>query len=320
LTSRVLIKLLSWLPLHGRSLKNGRLSPYYRVLTSELELVQTAYFSHKALLGKDKSLSTRVHVLSALLYSIQSNAYALGTLINRRFINEAYILIRALYERCLNYCYLIAAPEDELVRWGEYSLQKNIRLLRKELVVGNFGMRLEFGAFREIWDRPQVAEIMKKYQRKVSGKETHNWSKLTSGRLQRIEWLSKNQTEIPWEPFVLAEMMFFDEASEAVHGTFYGTVFHKGFFEPEFQERGELTKEQDPSSLLVGASIIILNSALIAAHQRYPAQDLVDRSVRNTHEIASLFKAEIPKVDVSDINPKKRILRMIVPKEPSNSR
>jgi hypothetical protein len=288
-----------------------KLKPYLRLLTKELELIQYAYFGHKSLLGKDKSVSTKVHVLTPLLYSIESNAYSVGVLVSQKFVNEAYILIRALYERCLNYCYLVAAPDDEFVRWAEHSLQKGIRLLRKELVVGNFGMRLEFSRFQEICDRPQVAEIMRKYQRKNSTKENPQWSKLTRTRFDRIEWLSKNQTDIPWEPFVLMELMFFDEASEAVHGTFYGTVFHKGFFEPRFQEKGKLAKEADSSSLLIGAAVIMLDSVLRAAHVRVPVEDLVSKSRDNAQSVARLFKTEIPNIDVSEVDPKKRILKVL---------
>ncbi len=311
ITSHRLIDFLAWVNPSKRRHIDAKLKPYLKLLTKELELIQYAYFGHKSLLGKDKSVSTKVHFLTPLLYSIESNAYSLGVLVSHKFVNEAYILIRALYERCLNYCYLIAAPDDEYMRWAEHSLQKSIRLLRKELVVGNFGMKLEFSGLQEIWDRPQVTEIMKKYQRKNSSKEDPQWSKLSRRRIDRIEWLSKNQTDIPWEPFVLMELMFFDEASEAVHGTFYGTVFHKGFFEPKFQEKGKLAKETDSSSLLIGASVIMLDSVLRAAHLRFPTEDLIAKSRDNAQSVARLFKSEIANMDVSEIDPKKRILKVL---------
>jgi Family of unknown function (DUF5677) len=308
--SHGLMDFLAWVNPKRRRHIDPKLKPYLKLLTKELELIQYAYFGHKDLLGKDKGVSTKVHLLTPLLYSIQSNAYSLAVLVNQKFVNESYILIRALYERCLNYCYLVAAPDDEYVRWAEHSLQKSIRLLRKELVVGNLGMKLEFSGLQEIWDRPQVAEILKQYQRKNSTKEDPEWSKLARRRTQRIEWLSMHQTDIPWEPFALMEIMFFDEASEAVHGTFYGTVFHKGFFEPKFQEKGKLAEEADPSSLLIGASVIMLDSVLRAAHLRLPTEDLISKSRDNAQSVARLLKNEIANIDISEVDPMKRILKV----------
>jgi hypothetical protein len=287
-----------------------KLLPHFKVLRDQASVIASVYTTHKALIGKNKEISTRVHMLTPLLASIMSNTHAIAILVGSGHSNESYMLIRALYERCLNYCYLVIAPEEDFKRWFEHSLQKSYRLLRKELVVANFGFRLELKGHEEIWNTPEVAELMEKFQRRNSTLEKQNWSSVAKSRTDRIGWLSKAGKDIAWEPFVFVEAMFFDEASEALHGTFYGTVFHEGFFEPKFQEQSRLAGTHDASSLILSTTTVLLHTVIKAANLKLANPEALAKSIRLTRQAADILKSEVAKVDTKEIEPSKRILKV----------
>jgi len=287
-----------------------QLLPQFKVLRDQASIVASIYSTHKALIAKGEKISTRVHMLTPLLSSIISNTNAIAMLVGSAHANESYILIRALYERCLNYCYLVIAPEEDFKRWFEHSLQKSYRLLRKELVVANFGFRLEMKGYEDIWNTPEVAELMQKFQRRDSTKEKQEWSTVAKSRTDRIDWLSKAGKDMAWQPFVFVEAMFFDEASEAIHGTFYGTVFHQGFFEPKFQEKSQLADAHDPSSLILATTTLLLHTVIKGANLKVANPEALAESKRLTRQAADILKKEISEIDTEEIEPSKRILKV----------
>ncbi len=285
------------------------LKPHFAALATQAQLAQSVYSAHAALVGKNKPFGLRVDYLTPLFSSILSTSHAIAVLVGAGHVNESYMLIRALHERCLNYCYLIISPDEEFDRWFEHSMQKGYRELRKELVVADFGFKLEFSGYDTIWNRPEVVELMSKFATAVSGKEKRDWSTLAPSRVDRIEWLSKSKHDIFWEPFVLVEALFYAEASEALHGTFYGTVFHRGFFEPRFQQGDKASNSHDASSLILATVTILLNTVMKAANLRHSMPSLLQQSIKVTQSAAKLLKSEIRCIDTTEIDPSKKILK-----------
>jgi hypothetical protein len=292
-TSKFMIDLLARINPNRRNRRDKKLNPYYNLLTSELKLTQYMYFLHVKKISNMKDITLRVNVLTPLLKIMMDDAHSIGLLISQKFVNESYVLLRALYERTLNYCYLTVAPDDEFMRWLEYSFQKKIRLFRKEIIVGDWGMKFERSDYQKIWDRPKVNETMKKYQRRVSGKEKNEWSRLTPNRLARIEWIAKNYPHIDWENLSFIEMMFYSESSEAIHGTFYGAVFHTGFFESYDKSMDTLDIQRRYCGLLFSAVILLLNTVIGAANYKLNCQEYFGKSRENTKAISVLLRKEI---------------------------
>ena len=286
-----------------------KLIPLFKILSDEASITGTLYRTHTALLGNDEPLSRRVHMLTPLLSSIITNTNGIGILVSAGLANESYILLRSLYERCLNYSYLIVAPEDDFKRWFEHSLQKGYRLLRRELIVSNFGIKVELKGHEEIWNTPEVADLMQKYQRKNSKKEKQEWSTITKNRLDRIDWLSKAGKGIAWQPFVFVEALFFDEASEAVHGTFYGSVFHRGFFDPTYRGKDKLAEDYDYSSLILSTTTVLLGTVVKAANLKMENANALTKSEELVQKVAKVLKEEIQKIDPNELEPSKRILK-----------
>lgn len=275
----------------------------FDVLQDELVVLADLYSSHKVLLGQTEAEDVRVHMMSPLLYAIISSSNCLANILFNGFLNESYMIMRALYERCLNYCYLTCSTKEDFDNYFHHSLQKSLRGLRKELVVADFGFRLEVKGHEEIWDRPKVKKVMDDFSRKVSRKEVQDWSKVTKNRYERLQWVAKNIDGILWEPYVLIEVMVFEEASEALHGTFFGTIFDTGYLEPRIQRAGkwvEIDHRTPQVELLVGYAIMLHNSIIQAAAHKYPNETAVSRSRQNVLKVKDLLKETSKSVSIKE--------------------
>ena len=293
----------------------GRTKELFDVLGDELALLVDLHSTHKALLGHAKAEDLRIHMMFPLLGAIISSSNCLANLLVSNFLNESYMSMRALFERCLNYCYLTCSTKEDFDNYFHHSLQKNLRGLRKELVVADFGFNLEMKGHEEIWDRPKVKKVMDDFSRKVSRKEVQNWSKMTKNRYERLEWVAKNINGILWEPYVLIEVMIFEEASEALHGTFFGTIFDTGYLEPRIQRAGkwvEVDHRTPQVELLVGYAVMLHNSIVQAAAHKYPNDSAVSRSKQNVLKAKDVLKETSKSVSIKEADDAVGIL---MPKE-----
>jgi hypothetical protein len=287
----------------NKPLIDKRTKKFLDVLRDELTLLSNLFATHQSLLKESNGQEPRVHMMFPLLGSIISSSHCLAGMLVQGFLNEAYMIMRALYERCLNYCYLTCCPKEDFNSYFEHSLQKNIRALRKELVVAGFGFRIQLEGYEQIWDRPKVRKVLDEYSRRVSKKEIQNWSKVTKNRLERLEWISKNIEGIFWEPYVLVEVMIFEEASEALHGTFYGSVFHTGYLEPRIQRGRKWVKTDHRTlqlELLIGYAVLLHNSVVQSASHKYPNDQAIARSKSNVLRITDLMKETSSSVSLNE--------------------
>jgi hypothetical protein len=289
--------------------------PLLDILKDELALLTSMHSRHLSLLKSSNRKDTRVHLMVPLLGSIISSSNCLGMMLTHGFLNEAYMIVRALYERCLNYCYLSCCSERDFDSYFQHSMQKNLRALRSELVVANFGFTIESAHHRDILDMPAVDKVVKEYSRKVSGKEVQNWSKDTKNRFERLEWISKHVNGILWQPYVLIEVMLFEEASEALHGTFYGSLFHTGYLEPRIKRRDKWVAVDHITpqiQLLIGYCVLMHNSLIQSAHQRLANEEALKRSRANVLKTMEFMKHTSSSVS---INSAEDMVAFLVPKE-----
>ena len=283
--------------------KQVELKEYLDLLQDQLRIVTDIYNDHRSLIKDTVGRDLRVHMMFPLMNSIISNGYCIGGMLVQGFLNETYMIMRAMYERCLNYCYLVCASDSDFNRYFEHAFQKNIRSLRKELIVSGFGFRLELKGHKEIWDRPSVKKLLEEYQRKISGKEIQNWSKETRNRFERLEWISKNIKDIFWKIYVFVEIMLFDESSEALHGTFFGSIFHTGYFENRIRRNGKWVNKDNVTpqkQLLIGYAAILLHTVVQAASHKRPIEESVNRSKNNVLKMAKLLEVTTASNDISD--------------------
>ncbi|HUN66304.1 MAG TPA: hypothetical protein VMW43_09400, partial [Bacteroidota bacterium] len=98
-------------------------------------------------------------------------------------------------------------------------------------------------------------------------------------------------------------VMIFDEASEALHGTFYGCLFHTGYFQPLIQREGkwlEIDHQTPLAELLLGHIVLLQNSVMQAANLKYENKDALIHSRANIVKIKDLLSATSSSVSINE--------------------
>ena len=173
-------------------------------------------------------LSGRSAELMPVLMAASYTCLAMSLLTPHPLLNECFMLSRAFLERVINCCYLMVCDEDELRRFQLHTVQKAYRKLDREVTAGEESFRLRFSGEIDKKSIPQLQEALDTFTSR-SGREITHWSSTTlSDRIRVIGERSKVNIKV----FLIATLAIYEDASEALHGTFYGSTFQLGVFEP----------------------------------------------------------------------------------------
>jgi len=169
--------------------------------------------------------SVRLLKLYPLLAAILEDSISLDILASHSRVNQCYIISRALLERVINFSYLLYAPEQEYSSFVEYTKNKAARSLSRKIEIdGVEKVSLNFAN-----DDYQLSEdYVKAVERFTSanGREIPRWTKLNIDK--RADFLDKKSGK----NLLLHVLAIYADASEALHGTLYGALFHLGVFNP----------------------------------------------------------------------------------------
>ena len=176
--------------------------------------------------------SARLLKLYPLLAAILEDSISLDILASHSRVNQCYVISRALLERVINFSYLLYAPEQEYSSFVEYTKNKAARSLSRKIEIdGVEKVSLNFAS-----DDYQLSED---YVRAVeqftsaNGREIHRWTKLNIDK--RADFLDKKSGK----NLLLHVLAIYADASEALHGTLYGALFHLGVFNPSSDMRDQ---------------------------------------------------------------------------------
>lgn len=171
--------------------------------------------------------------LYPLFSSIIEDSISLDILATNSRLNQCYIISRALLERVINFCYLLYSPEEEYESFVAYTKNKAARgLSRKIEIGGQKKVSLEFAGGE--FELPQdYRDAVEKFTSE-NGREIPRWTKLN------IEKRAIFLDEKSGRNLLLHVLMIYGDASEALHGTLYGALFHLGIFSP-----GSIPKDQE---------------------------------------------------------------------------
>lgn len=171
--------------------------------------------------------------LYPLFSSIIEDSISLDILATNFRLNQCYIISRALLERVINFCYLLYSPEEEYESFVAYTKNKAARgLSRKIEIGGQKKVSLEFAGGE--FELPQdYRDAVEKFTSE-NGREIPRWTKLN------IEKRAIFLDEKSGRNLLLHVLMIYGDASEALHGTLYGALFHLGIFSP-----GSIPKDQE---------------------------------------------------------------------------
>lgn len=198
-------------------------------LTEELKKFQAVQTSLLKNAFSDDSISGRTRELKSFLGAIVSTGVAISRLAQEDLLNECTMLGRAFFERSINFSCLLLCDEQKFKEYHEHFIQKAYRKLNREFKAGNTKMGIKFNGEIDLNSDSQLKEAVEKYSK--NGREVKDFLRLKiPEKLDLIRNLSG--TDIAF--FLHYQAVFYEDGSEAMHGSFYGAVFHLGVAQPGF--------------------------------------------------------------------------------------
>lgn len=192
---------------------------------------------------------TRIGNIYPLLFSIWHTGKSIDLLVRHQHVNESYILGRSFLERLITYTYLIFCDEEEYARYLAYTKQKQYRVLNRSFVAGNSEALLKRSGSIDLAKNPDLKRAVDMFTSEKGKPKTRWTSQTLSQMLQAIA--SKGAIEIGY--LMLAVLWIYDDASEALHGTLYGSIFHVGLAQDKIpsskEELNQKWNEQLSASL-----------------------------------------------------------------------
>ncbi len=237
-------------------------------------------------------LEERTKDLKVVLGSICQTATSIGILSKHSFSNEATMLARSLVEKIINFCFLTVCDEQYYLDYMNYSLQKIYRKLERNIQVGDSQVSFKYQGKDSASIPKDMQDAIQKFT-STKGKERTHWTQLTLDEMLNI---LKEKTKINVPIFMLAKLIIYEDASEALHGTFYGCAFHTGYHLPEFKrddKKAAGEREQKNLSLLCVQSGGLIDELLKHLLNYEDIKEFADKSKENTKRTTKLMKSVI---------------------------
>jgi len=233
------------------------------------------------------SAPDRISSLYPLLFGIHSTGLSISILARHGCLNECFMLARAFLERLINYIYLLFCDEDEHLRYLAHTKQKGFRILNRSIKAGDLIAELKWSCSIDLEKERELKKAIDLFTGK-KGREITRWTSVTlPGMLTVIdEKGGLKRTEIG--PLLLALLGIYQDASEALHGTLYGSIFHIGAFTKKLpSSRSEIAKTYNEQfSMLFFALGVCIGSLIKAIHQILPIDELKKRSIENVRSVS----------------------------------
>jgi len=241
--------------------------------------------------SKSRELTGRFDEMRVVLMSSVGVAIAIARLGTEDMLNESTMLTRALLERLINFCYLMVCEEDEYKKYKAHSLQKSYRKLDRQITAGKHSFRVKYTGEIDVDSIPELKKALAQFTGPKGGEKTR-WTDVDLSERVILIGEKSNIDERKW---LLSLLSFYEDASEALHGTLYGSVFHTGFYEPGFN-RGDAEaierNAQKKLTLLYWQMGDIIADVITFLGERSRLSDFVKKSqenVKKTTEIMSFI-------------------------------
>lgn len=227
----------------------------------------------------------RLNTIYPLIDSIRTSAHSVTILIRKGLMTESFILGRAFLERLVNACYLLVCEKNEFDDYVEFSMQKVQRSLETR--------KTAFEAIGKEVDAPDLSSIpivgkgLEKFT-SARGKEITRWSTLNIEK--RIEYVKNKNAKFNNAIFLAISRYIYEDASEAVHGTLYGALFHTGlFYGTRSKEAGEnyLNSLRQNLYLVLG---LLVEGLIVVASKETTSKNLVAQSKANFGKLQHYFE------------------------------
>jgi len=226
-------------------MSRGNLRPDASTLAKAVQMSECAgkgLRSPETLASMDRFVDEQSHLLretADLIHELHDSVFwlslaicgsceAIRILARGALFNDAVMLFRALVERTINACYLLVCDEEEVRRFETYTRQKAYRRLDRECDTGREAIRVRYGGLVEPSAIPGLQEALGEFTSQ-RGREINRWSK--TDLIDRVAIISE-RSKVKTVLLLICLVMYYEDASEALHGTKYGCTFHLGVWEP----------------------------------------------------------------------------------------
>lgn len=223
-----------------------------------------------------ESRAPRVSRLYAVFSAIIEDAISIRLLGDSARTNQAYIIARALLERVVNFCFLQLCTDAEYEDYLDYTLNKAGRSLDRSIEAGGevkACIALKDGSFEL---PPEIAAAVAKFTSE-RGREKTRWTSVSLPDRAAVVEARLEKTGL-----FMSLLAIYADASEALHGTLYGAVFHLGTYSigslPTDQESLDRHRHETLCCLylMTGGAIDTLLSLLEDLGESYASQSATD--------------------------------------------
>jgi len=259
---------------------------FFNFFNNQLTLLENLYqYQFTELKHLD---STRLGTLYHLLFGIHHTGLSISLLSRHLHLKECYILARSFLESLITYTYILYCDEEEYSRYLAYTKQKAYRVLNRSFTVGDSKVRLRWTSSIELEKEPELKKALELFT-SLKGKAKTRWtSHSLSQMLESIA--SRGGLEIGYLMFAI--LGIYDDASEALHGTLYGAIFHIGTFAGKIPaSKNELKKTWNEQFsalfLMLGCCI---HTLIYAFHKVAAVKRILKESTENLKAIGSTIK------------------------------
>ncbi len=237
----------------------------------------------------------RIQSLYHLLMSIYITGNAINLLALNNFLSESYMLARALLEKLINYMYVLVCEEDEYQKYLNYTKQKGYRILNRSFKVGDQKAELKWSGSVNLEDNPELRDAVNQFT-SGKGKAIPRWTSLSLAKRLAIV---RDKSNVKIEGLMLSTLGIYDDASEALHGTLYGSAFHFGFFEGKIPRKVEDLAETYRNRLLflffaLGISIASLFEVVSYVYPIEKSKDIAKQSQTHLRELQKSVNQQKP--------------------------
>jgi hypothetical protein len=244
---------------------------------------QEAYLKHVGILWrlvtesesyKQACKSSRLGRLDLVIANLVPSNYCICTL-DWLYLGEGFMLSRSVIERVITCLYLLFCEEEEFQRYLMYAKQKGYRASDRGVSAGHIAVRWRKAGLVDLGADADLKKAVEEFTSK-KGKTIPRWR--ARSLQDMLDYLGKNTT-VELIPLCMGFVYIYDDASEALHGTLYGTTFHfrygwQGRTTPDEVRRSWLTQWADVYGFMSGAiSALIEGIGKVA-----PIDELVDES------------------------------------------
>ncbi|MGB3478364.1 MAG: DUF5677 domain-containing protein [bacterium] len=246
---------------------------------------------------KEKKLKGRALEISAMIFSLLSTGNAILELSkeNLRFYNECVMLARSFFERMTNICYLLLCDEDTFKGCMHHTIFKqytrrsdNSKVIKDE----NDNILMELSLTQKNTENLKkdmnLKDVIDKF--KKSRRTRFPTPKIE----KRLGFIAKFNEYLNVSLLLAYQLLYYDDASEALHGSFYGSLFHVLNVGSKNKNDIDVEINKNTALLLLGTGELI-HQLVRLLHKDNDLMEFYEKSFYNSEGIHKKFKFALQK-------------------------